>query len=290
MSRTRSTKQQTIKVVELFAGVGGFRLGLEAADERFRVVWSNQWEPSTSKQDAADCYVQRFGLQKRNGDSPNPLVDEGFWRASRNGETFWCADIARINDVAEYQLRERGRCTIIPRHDLLVGGFPCQDYSVAKPKNQAHGIEGVKGVLWWEIHRILRLRRPKYVLLENVDRLLKSPARQRGRDFAILLASMADLGYSVEWRVVNAADYGAPQRRRRVFIFGERRPRGRWQPISRLRETGVLARALPVKDAGLPEDGLDTEPHVVLEGELHQISASFGVGLAKSPFRNSGVM
>lgn len=108
---------------------------------------------------------------------------------------------------------------------MVVGGFPCQDRSVAKPLSQAGGIEGKKGVLWWDIYRFLYLKEPGYVLLENVDRLLKSLASQRGRDSAIMLSCSADLGYSVEWRVVNSAEYGAPQRRKRVYIYAEKTPR-----------------------------------------------------------------
>src|SRR6185436_11149332 len=112
-----------------------------------------------------------------------------------------------------------------PDFDMLVGGFPCQDYSVARTLSQAKGLEGKKGVLWWQIHRILKEKKtkPNLLLLENVDRLLKSPVKQRGRDFAVMLKSLSDLGYIVEWRVINAADYGMPQRRRRVFIFGYRK-------------------------------------------------------------------
>jgi DNA (cytosine-5)-methyltransferase 1 len=69
---------------------------------------------------------------------------------------------------------------------------------------------------------LLRDKRPPFGLFENVDRLLKSPATQRGRDFAVMLASLTDLGYVAEWRVINAADYGMPQRRRRVFIAAYR--------------------------------------------------------------------
>lgn len=108
----------------------------------------------------------------------------------------------------------------IPNHSVLVGGFPCQDYSVAA--TGAKGIQGKKGVLWWEIYRILKSKEPPFVLLENVDSLLKSPASQRGRDFGVMLSCFAELGYSVEWRVINAAEYGFPQRRRRVFIFAYR--------------------------------------------------------------------
>ncbi len=103
--------------------------------------------------------------------------------------------------------------------DMIVGGFPCQDYSVARSKKNELGIEGKKGVLFWEIIRATEVIRPKYLVLENVDRLLKAPSNQRGRDFAIMLAAFNQLGYSVEWRVINAADYGRAQRRRRVFFF-----------------------------------------------------------------------
>lgn len=172
-------------VCELFAGVGGFRLGLERAAQDWITVWFSQWEPGKTKQYAHECYVSHWGD-----------IDE-----------YTGKDIASINK------------TDIPDHNLLVGGFPCQDYSVARPLTDISGIEGKKGVLWWQIRDTLLAKRAPFVLLENVDRLLKSPASQRGRDFGVMLACFADLGYSVEWRVVNAADYGAGQRRRRVFIF-----------------------------------------------------------------------
>ncbi|MBQ3214792.1 MAG: DNA (cytosine-5-)-methyltransferase [Oscillospiraceae bacterium] len=175
-----------LRVVELFAGVGGFRVGFERCSPRFETVWANQWEPGQAGQWAYKCYCQRFGEQ-----------------ANCSNE-----DIASVIHQ-------------VPEHDLLVGGFPCQDYSVAH--SGAKGIEGKKGVLWWSIDKIIKLRRPKYILLENVDRLLKSPAKQRGRDFGIILRCLNDEGYCVEWRVVNAADYGNAQRRRRIFIFATRR-------------------------------------------------------------------
>lgn len=171
-----------IKTVELFAGVGGFRLGLETASRRFHVIWADQWEPSMQEQYAFECYTAHYGK------SPDHV----------------CKDIA----VAKKD---------IPDHDLLVGGFPCQDYSIAK-KNSA-GIEGAKGVLWWQIDDIIGNKRPGYILLENVDRLIRSPAKQQGRDFSIILRCLYEKGYAVEWRVVNAADHGQAQRRRRTFIL-----------------------------------------------------------------------
>ena len=187
------------KVIELFAGVGGFRVGLnniKGFDENGRAienrdwdfVWSNQWEPATKTQHAYDCYIKRFGEEGNSNE-----------------------DISKVDK------------STIPDHTLVVGGFPCQDYSVAHSLSTEKGIEGKKGVLFWDIADVLAAKHSPFILLENVDRLLKSPARQRGRDFGIMLRTLSDLGYNVEWRVINAADYGAAQRRRRTFIFGWRR-------------------------------------------------------------------
>ena len=175
---------ETIRVVELFAGVGGFNLGLQAASPRFETVWANQWEPGKKQQHAYECYRARF--------PETPAIN-------KNLADVW---------------------TTAPEHDLLVGGFPCQDYSVAATRSK--GLEGKKGVLWWEILNLIQHRKPSYLLLENVDRLLKSPSSQRGRDFAVMLHTLTDAGYFVEWKVVNAAEYGHVQRRRRVFIIAYR--------------------------------------------------------------------
>ena len=172
-----------MRIVELFAGVGGFRLGFERASKFFfETIWANQWEPGRKTQYAYDCYKYHFG-KKHN------CTNE---------------DIATAKEQ-------------IPEHDILVGGFPCQDYSVAR--TGAEGIQGKKGALWWDIRDIIDKHRPQFILLENVDRLLKSPAKQRGRDFGIILRCLSDMGYIVEWRVINAAEYGCAQRRRRTFIF-----------------------------------------------------------------------
>ena len=201
---------QSIKVCELFAGVGGFRVGLENANldlgrAVYETVWANQWEPpgTPGRQFAWRCYEGHFGA----GSCTNEDIDE-------------------VVTQLEAGVRE------IPDFDLLVGGFPCQDYSVARALSQAAGIEGKKGVLWWDIYRLLKHKLaashasgPRFVLLENVDRLLKSPATQRGRDFAIILACLNSLGFSVEWRVINAGDYGMPQRRKRIYICGIRSTR-----------------------------------------------------------------
>ncbi|WP_147533026.1 DNA (cytosine-5-)-methyltransferase [Bacillus marasmi] len=208
-----------LNVIELFAGVGGFRIGLEKT-KGFDVVWGNQWEPSKKTQDAFNCYSRNF---------------EG--RGIHSNE-----DIASVNEQTLKDINV----------DLIVGGFPCQDYSVARSLSGEKGIEGKKGVLFWEIVRLTGELNPKYILLENVDRLLKSPSKQRGRDFSVMLAAFRDLGYSVEWRVINAAEYGQAQRRRRVFIFAVRNEnmflekRKNVDDSIMLQAEGFFAKAFPV--------------------------------------------
>ena len=245
-----------IRVVELFAGVGGFRIGLEGASDAFHTIWNNQWEPSTVHQDASLVYCARFGAKGHSNQ-----------------------DINRVETAQ------------IPDHDLLVGGFPCQDYSVASTLSKSGGIEGKKGVLWWQIYRILKEKgekRPNYIFFENVDRLLGSPAKQRGRDFAIILASLADLGYVVEWRVINAAEYGMPQRRRRTYIVGYRAESVVAAKIYDVRDwvlyDGVMAKAFPM------EAKSDTISSFSIDGSIQEVSDNFNIGKKDSPFGNAGIM
>ena len=262
------SSQKTIRVAELFAGVGGFRLGLEGyhnpdepdmelpAAGPFKTVWANQWEPpgTESKQFAARCYKARFGEKS--------VVNE---------------DIHVVLDKFE-----QGEIDI-PDVDMVVGGFPCQDYSVAKPLSQAGGIEGKKGVLWWDIYRFLQLKHPRYVLLENVDRLLKSPASQRGRDFAIILSCFDDLGYSVEWRVVNSAEYGFPQRRKRTYILA--RITGEDWDLGAQISDGLMAQAFPIEAPDVATIG-----HVDIPDDPYLATRDFNNGGKVSPFMDAGVM
>lgn len=245
-----------IKVVELFAGVGGFRIGLEGASDAYNTIWNNQWEPSTIHQDASLVYRARFGSKGHVNKDINTIPTKD-----------------------------------IPNHDLLVGGFPCQDYSVASTLSKSGGIEGKKGVLWWQIYRILEEKgdaRPQYLFFENVDRLLNSPAKQRGRDFAIILASLADLGYTVEWRIINAAEYGMPQRRRRTYILGYLEDSRIAAKVQNLKDwvlyDGVLANAFPFRPKGKYISEFD------IEGTVKQVSDNFNKGVKDSPFGNAGIM
>lgn len=250
-------------VVELFAGVGGFRCGLnkvELIDEKVKengnwdFVWANQWEPSTKTQDAFNCYTKRFGSE----------------------------DASNV-DIFEVNKKE------IPDHTLLVGGFPCQDYSVAQTLSSSKGIEGKKGVLWWAIADVLKEKKPPFVLLENVDRLLLSPAKQRGRDFGIILRSFMDNGYAVQWRVINAGEYGLPQKRRRVFIFAYHKSTSYYKALSKtdlkdvIFQKGIFVNQFPIKNKELDYSNTDLTKYKY--ETLVDVSDNF-----KAQFFNAGIM
>ena len=200
----------SLNVASMFSGIGSMRLAFENdclgfdADagwlweprvSPWSFCWSNQWEPPVREdrnvQHAYDIYTRRFGLAGAVN-----------------------ADIVQYLDYPDFY-----DVSFPDSIDLLVAGFPCQDYSIVNVGRG--GIEGKKGVLWWQIYRVLSERSPRMFLFENVDNLIFSPnASHRGRDFAIMLSSLRSLGYSLEWRVVNSADCGVPQARNRIFIFG----------------------------------------------------------------------
>lgn len=379
-----------IKVIELFAGVGGFRIGLERASEQFKTVWSSQWEPSTKKQDASEIYVKRFGADGHSnedvctvgvdqipeadmvvggfpcltgdtlvwtdrGQIPLKVVvvgdkvlshdksyqpvtkvfdqgikkvytltlDSGITIVATGNHRFatfgleWitvdeikaankdiylsCVDdnqiqyfdkvvsVVESGEAQVYDIEVENTHSFIANHMIT---HNCQDYSVASTLNRSGGIEGKKGVLWWEIYRILKdsEHKPSYCIFENVDRLLKSPAKQRGRDFAIILASLANLGYDVEWRVINAADYGMPQRRRRTYMVAYKNDERLATKIrSQVPETvifaGVIGAAFP---ASKPEKGKFNK--FTLDTDLVTVSNEFNKGKKTSPFFTAGVL
>ena len=259
--------KKVLRVAELFAGVGGFRLGLDKVKTKnkkaFETVWSNQFEPGKKIQIANDVYVRQFGRKNH--------CEE---------------DIEKVLEKFP---------NVINEHDVLVGGFPCQDYSVATTLKTSGGIEGKKGVLWWSINEFLQYFQKErksptpYLILENVNRLLVSPAKRRGKDFAIMLSCLNRLGYAVEWRVINAADYGCAQRRRRVFMVGYHKKSKVYKTLTSLSPSdvinneGVLINAFPCKaNSDSQEFKIDSNPR--------KVSDFFNVEGGKSPFLNSGFM
>ena len=169
-----------MKFIELFAGIGGFRLGLERAGHE--CVWSNE-----IVEKARSIYEHNF------------------------------KDIPDGRDIRTIQPDE------IPDCDLLVGGFPCATFSVAG-RRTGFGTEDTRGTLFFEICRILRSKRIPYVFLENVKGLLNHDG---GRTFGVIIASLDELGYDIQWECVNSKNFGVPQNRERVFIVGNLRGESR---------------------------------------------------------------
>lgn len=242
-------------ICELFAGVGGFRLGFDRLDSGWHTTWFSQWEPGAKTQWAHNCYVSHYG------DSPDI-----------NGEYHTGEDIGTVSKDS------------IPDHTLLVGGFPCQDYSVAHSLASSKGIEGKKGVLWWQIRDVLIAKKPPFCLFENVDRLLKSPAKQRGRDFGVILACLNEQGYNAEWRVINAATYGAAQRRRRTFIFAYRNNTAYSDRVKNcsaeniIVSNGFFIKGFPISECGKVRS-------ILLSNDIVDISDNFAF-----PFENAGYL
>ena len=263
--------KKELKVAELFAGVGGFRIALEGwngksaiskytkpVSNNYKVVWSNQFEPSTPKSQIASwIYESRF----KKGIHSNINIEN-----------------VKTEELEKHKI------------DVLVGGFPCQDYSVASLLKNSKGLIGKKGVLWWQIHRILAelKKKPDYLILENVDRLINSPNKQRGRDFAIMLASLNDLGYAIEWRIINAADSGFPQKRKRIFILGYKKGSVVFNKMIKKNTSFILDNTI-LNEAFPVEVNCNKEIEIQkIEGTLEFISKSFNLKHVKSPFLNSG--
>lgn len=261
-----------IKVVELFAGVGGFRIGLEGWDGKsassgykenikseFDVIWSNQFEPSTKT------------IQHAN------IIYKNRWPKAVHSEE----DIEKIVSNNVHQ---------IPDHNLLVGGFPCQDYSVAGQLNLSKGLIGKKGVLWWSIYTILKRKRakPEFLLLENVPNMLNTPSQCPGRDFTIILSCLNELGYAVEWRVINSSDYGAPQKRRRVYLMCYHKTSKFYNSaLSEMKKENVI-----LDEGVLAKSFIHTiKNYKFEENKISSVKKSQQIStLKKSPFKKSGFM
>lgn len=182
------TEQDTIRFFDMFAGIGGFRAGLERAGG-FTCIGHSEIDRYAEK-----AYRAVHSIKE----------SEVFYEDARK------IDAERMPDF-----------------DLLCGGFPCQAFSIA---GKRRGFDDARGTLFFEIARLARAKKPPYLLLENVPGLL---SHDKGRTFTTILATLDDLGYSVEWQVLNSQDFGVPQSRKRVYIIGYLDPRcaGRVFPI-----------------------------------------------------------
>ena len=277
---------------ELFAGVGGFHLALDRAG--FDVVWSNQWEPATKAQHAFECYQRHVdaGDFQLHGRETRGIA-AGATDLGLETHLATNDDIAKVLDQYKSEIgaskNKRPVFQTIPTSTCLSVASHARTIRSPRPFVNRTVLSARRASCGGRIYRLLRLKlligRPiKYLFLENVDRLIKSPTGQRGRDFAVMLASLADLGYEVEWRVINAADYGFPQKRRRVFIIG-RLERAEGSPRDQMFSSGVLARALPLR----AKDPFDWTP-ISLDHDVKVVSDTFNLGTKKTPFGNAGVM
>lgn len=200
--------KKEIRFIDLFAGVGGFRLGLERCN-------NNQYESEDSKQ--TNSQMGRF----RNIDEQEQSLQ------SSDNTSFRCIYSNEWDKYAVSVYRKHWKecdetdITLvksedIPNHNLLCAGFPCQTFSIAGKRS---GFEDTRGTLFFEIAKILRDKGPKMVLLENVKGLL---SHDSGRTFATILNILRELGYVGQYEVLNSKNFGVPQNRERIFIFGFR--------------------------------------------------------------------
>lgn len=173
-----------MKFIDLFAGIGGFRLGMESAGHEC----------------VAFCEIDKFARAS--------------YKAIHNTEGE--IELHDITTVTDEEIRGIGHVGVI------CGGFPCQAFSIAGARR---GFEDTRGTLFFEIARFAAILKPKYLFLENVKGLL---SHDKGNTFETILSALDELGYDVEWQVLNSKDFGVPQNRERVFIIGHfRRERGR---------------------------------------------------------------
>lgn len=173
-----------MKFIDLFAGIGGFRLGMESAGHEC----------------VAFCEIDKFARAS--------------YKAIHNTEGE--IELHDITTVTDEEIRNIGHV------DAICGGFPCQAFSIA---GHRRGFEDTRGTLFFEIARFAAILKPKYLFLENVKGLLN---HDKGNTFETILSALDELGYDVEWQVLNSKDFGVPQNRERVFIIGHLRgQRGR---------------------------------------------------------------
>jgi DNA (cytosine-5)-methyltransferase 1 len=160
-----------LKYIDLFCGIGGFRLALEGLTGS-ECVFSSDIDPH-----CRHIYKENFGEEP-------------------------AGDITQVNE------------TEIPDHDLLLAGFPCQSFSII---GKMKGFEDTRGTLFFDIARILNEKRPQAFVLENVKQLV---GHNKGDTLKVILKALNDIGYNTHWKVLNALDYGLPQKRERIFIVG----------------------------------------------------------------------
>jgi len=217
-----------ITFIDLFSGIGGFRLGLKKSSERYRCVWSCDWDKHANR-----IYRYRFGEKNH-----------------------YAGDIGQVD------------ASSIPDHDVLCAGFPCQAFSFA---GRRKGFEDTRGTLFFDIARIAEAKKPALLLLENVKGLLSV---QKGYCFARILQTLDELGYWVEWQVLNSKYFGVPQSRERVFIIGHLRGK-RTKQVFPLGEAGEKSIGTQEKVRGKRQQAIATQ-NLIEVGNIFSKKAADG--------------
>jgi len=189
-------KEEGLRFFDAFSGYGGFHLGIERAYDNLR---PNELADSQRPEELHESKDKQLKWECV-GNSEIDKYAEAVYKHHFGGRNY--GDITKI--VADE----------LPDFDLFVGGFPCQAFSIA---GKRRGFDDTRGTLFFDIARILKEKHPRHVLLENVKGLL---SHDSGRTFKTIISTLAELGYSVEWQVLNAKNFGVPQNRERVFIIG----------------------------------------------------------------------
>jgi len=191
----------------MFTGVGGFELGLERANDRL----------------CSKIRQEGFPSNKQEGNSSECSSEK------RHSQSFRAVGVSEIDKYSNELLKNKwpniknyGDATTInpeelPDFDMLCGGFPCQAFSIA---GKRRGFKDTRGTLFFDIARIIEVKRPKIVFLENVKGLLN---HEQGKTFRKIIQTLSELGYNVQWMVLNSKFFGVPQNRERVFIIGSLR-------------------------------------------------------------------
>lgn len=220
-------RKKAMKYFSLFSGIGGFELGLQKAyveitnRNKIGKIKNNKKEIQTARQRLESAKGKGSGpAQRRNSKLPDRMHDSG---------TPHCVGYSEIDKHAikiyeKYFPKHKNfgdikkiNARILPRFDLLVAGFPCQSFSIAGKRK---GFDDTRGTLFFDIARIVRIKRPRLLLLENVKGLL---SHEQGRTFATILRTLDELGYDLQWQVLNSKNYGVPQNRERILIVGHLR-------------------------------------------------------------------
>jgi DNA (cytosine-5)-methyltransferase 1 len=215
-----------MKYLSLFTGIGGFELGIQQADELLRNAHGGQKRRSKANQKAAQGQGL-FSTQGKDTRAKKRSARAGTSNDANQGPL--CVGYSEIDKsaIAIYQRHypeqknygdiRKIKPKKLPDFDLLVGGFPCQSFSIA---GKRLGFKDTRGTLFFDIARIIKIKRPRLLLLENVKGLL---SHDEGRTFSVIIRTLDELGYDIQWQVLNSKDFGVPQNRERIFIVGHLR-------------------------------------------------------------------